>query len=170
MKKILFIILFIFSQNVFTQNIKGMMVLNDGSKLEGFFKISLNKFVYRKNKDSKIEKFGYKEAKYLLLDNEDGTYSKFEFISVKDQKKPILFNVMIEDNLSLYSQVLISPNSVTKVGTVSSGLVVRYTSTYYVKRKDEKLIDVSVNIVKKILTKSLPIMLSTKPLEITFSG
>lgn len=139
MKKYCILILFLISTFCFAQNIPGKIVLNDGKELNGLLKVSFNKFVFRETKDSKVIRYGYKDAKYALLYFDDNKYMKLEFIPVKHQKKPILFNVMIQDEMSLLNEVPIAQNSVTRTdGKINPAIGVINSATFYVKKKEDE--------------------------------
>ena len=106
MKKV-FLLLFIFSFNSYSQFLDAELSFIGGTSKIGIARINIlnDKIIFRTNKDSKKEKYNHKQISKLVL-KKDSISNTYRYKKTLGRRAPKLLQVIKEDkNLSLYAVV-----------------------------------------------------------------
>ncbi len=136
MKKTLLFILILSTYFVFAQKEKGTITLIDGTILNGYVSVS-NKIKFRTSLEEKSTSYDYESAKEATVIDKKGKVSKFEYIVLKEGKKPVIMEILVDGFLRLYTENTTQFNAnLGGSGTVGG---FRSTTTYYLKKQTENI-------------------------------
>lgn len=119
----------------FAQSEKGTVTLTDGTVVSGFVKVTNNAFKFKATENSESVKYNYEAAKEAEVTDKKGVSTKYEFIVLKEGKKPELFKIIIDGYLRLYYDESVSFGG----GAMGAPSSFKNGGTYYIKRKNENV-------------------------------
>jgi hypothetical protein len=135
MKKALLLIFTLSTCFSFAQKEKGTVTLIDGTILNGYVSVS-NKIKFRSSLEEKSTTYDYESAKEATVVDKKGKESKFEYVVIKENKKPIILEILVDGFLRLYTE-----NTTQYTSSFGGGGMggFRSSSTYYLKKQTEEI-------------------------------
>lgn len=133
MKKIYFLLIIFSAYQCFSQKDRGTITLLNGTVLSGLVKVTSSSFKFKATEDSETIKYDYNDAISATVTNSKNEELKYEYVYVEYQKKPLLLTVVIDGYLKLYGEYTTSFG-----GGMALGTGYRSTSTYHIKRANDK--------------------------------
>lgn len=135
MKKIFLTVLILSTISLFAQKEKGTLTLIDGTILNGYVSVS-NKIKFRTSLDAKSTIYDFENSKEATVTDKKGITKKFEYVVIKENKKPILLEILSDGYLRLY----LNNNTQFSSNIGGSGMTgFRNTATYYLKKSTETI-------------------------------
>lgn len=118
---------------LFSQKTKGTVTLIDGTILSGYVSVS-NKVKFKSNLNAKAITYDYQNCKEASVIDKKGKEKKYEYIKLKENKKPILLEIITDGFLRLYYQ-----DNTSYTGNFGGSGMGGFNSksTYYVKKQTE---------------------------------
>lgn len=146
MRKIFYILLILFVSNgLFAQNKKGIVYLNDGSKLSGLVKITkLNQVKYRLNKESKKQVFKKESVDLVVFVDKEGELDEYAFRQIERSTNSSVkvMKVITKGKITLY-RIVTQGNHYHMSGMPGQPATFGPTysiSNYYVGQEGSKLV------------------------------
>ena len=135
MKNLLLIITILATINIYSQKEKGTITLLNGTVLSGLVKVTNTSFKFKKNENADIIKYDYNDAIAATETNKNNEVTKYEFVAVDYQEKPLLLTIISDGFLKLYGDFTTSYGG----GAIGAGMGFRSSSVYHIKRTTDKL-------------------------------
>lgn len=152
MKPIVIIVsVFLLVQGIFAQEREAKIIFLDSTSIKGYGEIKKDKIYFRVDQKSQSTEWDSEMVSGIVFEGY-GFSEEYEYVPIKNKKKPVLMEVIERGNLNLYKDNFYG----MKVGIgftvgsngVSAGPVGKYdySESYYVKRVNE---DVAINLADR---------------------